>query len=311
MNPDDSALHHTMCGPQQTERAEAVIAGLADTQHGIVSRTQLLAAGITARQIEWRVRRKRLRMIYRGLYAVGHAVLSREARWMAAVLAAGKGSVLSHWSAATLWRMRPGTGPRSHVTSPRKRRSSGTITFHCAQLGPDEVTEEQGIPATTPARTLLDLAPLLPSPVLARMIEAAPNRGATLAELLERHSRRPGASKLAEPLARAQPRTRSDLEANVLDAIQRAELPQPEVNVVVEGYEVDFAWREHRVIAELDTYMTHGSPTAFERDRERDRKLTLAGWRVMRMTSEAALDDLSRLLASSAARSPLHRGSAA
>ena len=96
--------------------------------------------------------------------------------------------------------------------------------------------------------------------------------------------------------------TRSDLEATVLEAMEGAELPQPQVNVVVEGYEVDFVWREHRVIAELDTYVTHGSPAAFQRDRERDRKLTLAGWRVLRMTGEDGIGDLKRLLAASATR---------
>lgn len=299
-----------MCGPRQTDHADAIIGALADVQHGVVSRTQLLAAGVTSRQIEWRVRRRRLRLVHRGVYAVGHAVLCREAVWMAVVLAGGNHAVLSHWSAATLWRMRRGTGPRAHVMTPSERRSRGTITFHHAHLPLDEVDVESGIPTTTPARTLLDLAPLLPSPVLERMIEAAPNRGGSVAELLGRYPGRRGAARLRAALGPA-PMTRSDLEATILDAMNRAGLPQPQVNVVVEGFEVDFVWKEHGVIAELDAYLTHGSQSAFERDRERDRKLTLAGWKVMRMTDERAIADLSRLLDATSARAPHHRASAA
>lgn len=294
--------------------ADHVIGALADAQHGVVSRTQLLSAGVSRRQIERRMEARRLRVIHRGVYAVGHRALSHLAIWMAAVLAAGEGAVLSHWSAASLWRMRPGRGPRAHVTSPRRRRSHARITFHFAQLPDDEVTEERGIPVTTPARTQLDLAPLLPSPTLARMIDAAGARkGTPLADLLERYPHRAGVPKLKAILATPQPMTRSDLEAKVLDAMDRAGLPRPDVNNVIEGEEVDFAWPEHRVIAELDTYVTHGSPLAFERDRARDRKLTAAGWRVVRLTdrgSAEGIDDLSRLLGASAARSPSRRAAA-
>jgi very-short-patch-repair endonuclease len=129
--------------------------------------------------------------------------------------------------------------------------------------------------------------------------------------LLERNLGRAGTRKLAAVLEKPRPMTRSDLEATVLDAIEKAGLPQPQVNTVVEGYEVDFVWREHGVIAELDTYVTHGSPLAFERDRQRDRKLAIAGWTVARVTDEDGVEDLSRLLAASAARSPHRRAPAA
>src|SRR5688500_12408853 len=101
--PNAPAPAHTMCGLQQTDRADAVIAALAEVQHGVVSRTQLLAAGVTERQVDWRLRTGRLHRIYRSVYAVGHRALSFMGTWMAAVLAAGEGGVLSHWSAATLW----------------------------------------------------------------------------------------------------------------------------------------------------------------------------------------------------------------
>jgi very-short-patch-repair endonuclease len=97
----------------------------------------------------------------------------------------------------------------------------------------------------------------------------------------------------------------------MLAAMERTGLPRPRVNVVIDGHEVDFVWTEHRVIAELDTYVTHGSRAAFERDRERDRKLAIAGWTVVRITDERGVEDLRRLLDASAARSPRHRAQVA
>ena len=289
-----------------------MIAALAARQHGVASRTQLLAAGVTRRQIERRVERKVLRPVYRGVYAAGHGVLSAEGVWMAAVLAAGKDAVLSHWSAGSLLRLRVGRGPRTHVTCRRARRSNPSITFHRGALPPDEITHENAIPTTTPARTLLDLAPLLPIPSLTRMVATAgPSEAAPVSELLERYPRRPGAAKLRAIVAKPIAFTRSDLEAIYLHRFAEAGLPAPHVNSVVEGNEVDFAWPDHGVIAELDTYVTHGSRDAFIRDRERDRKLAVAGWRVVRLTDEDdGIDDLSRLLASTAACSPSRRAAA-
>jgi very-short-patch-repair endonuclease len=311
---DAPALEHQIGGLQQGH-PDLVITALADAQHGVVSRTQLLAAGLTRRHVERRIQRSLLRVVHRGVYAVGHRALAQEAIWMAAVLAAGEGAVLSHWSAASLWRLRQGRGPRSHVTCRRARRDRHGIAFHEAELAGDEVTVERGIPVTTAARTALDLAPSLPGSSLARMIAATQrSAGPSLAELLDRYPRRPGTPKLRAIIAGPIARTRSDLEAEWLERIERAGLPRPDVNIAVEGYEADFVWYEERVIAELDTYVTHGSPLAFERDRERDRKLTAAGWRVVRVTdrqTDDALGDLSRLLAASAARSPRRRAWAA
>lgn len=117
-------------------------------------------------------------------------------------------------------------------------------------------------------------------------------------------------AKLRVVLGEAMPFTRSDLEAKVWDAMKLAGLPAPNVNAVIDGYEVDFSWPHQGVIAELDSYVTRGSPIAFERDRNRDRKLAIAGWTVVRLTDAADVEDLSRLLAASAARWP-HRRAAA
>ena len=167
-----------MRGQARTREVDRAIVALAERQHGKVARRQLLGLGLGMKAIDYRVQTGELRVDYRGVYSLGHHPNSRESRWMAAVLYSGESAALSHWSAASLLRMRPGTGPLSHVTCPRRRASNTRIRMHHARLPDDEITVEQGIPTTTPARTLLDLAPLLPSPILARMIEAAPSRGA-------------------------------------------------------------------------------------------------------------------------------------
>jgi very-short-patch-repair endonuclease len=300
-----------MEGKYEAGWIDRAIAGLAARQHGLVARWQLLALGISGGAVEMRLAHGRLHRAHRGVYALSPAELSPQARWMAGVLAGGHDAALSHWSAAALWRLRPGVGPKCHVTTPRRRRSNHKLTFHESRLLPDEVTIEQGIRVTVPTRVALDLAPLLPSHILVRIIEAIEASqlwvGPSLPELFERYRRRSGVAKLKAAAATPIRMTRSDLEAIVLEAIERGGLPRPQVNVVVEGHEVDFVWRDEGVVAELDTYLTHGSPLAFERDRERDRKLAAAGWRVVRLTdqrTDEGIADLSRLLAASAARSP-------
>ena len=207
---------------------------------------------------------------------------------MAAVLASGDGAVLSHWSAASLWRLRSGLGPRTHVTIPRRRRGRPTIALHFALLPSDEVTERNGIPVTTPGRVLLDLAPFLSLAALHRMFEAAerlrPWHGPAMPDLFNRYRGRAGIPKLRAIMATPLAMTRSELEARFLYLIDEWDLPRPRTNVTVLGFEVDCVWPDRRVIVELDAFGTHGSSEAFERDRRRDRVLRAAGWTVIRIT---------------------------
>ena len=132
-----------------------MIATLAARQHGVVGRAQLLEAGIGARAIERRIESARLHPLHRGVYAVGHHVVSERGRWMAAALCTG--GVLSHRSAGALWGIRPWTG-RIEITTQWTRAKRPGLLFHRALLTPDEITTHAGIPVTTPARTQLDLA---------------------------------------------------------------------------------------------------------------------------------------------------------
>src|SRR3954452_15938015 len=145
------AVDPVIGGEKQTRSADALIAALADRQHGVVARRQLLALGLPARAIDHRLERGRLHVLHRGVYAVGHRVLSQRGQWMAAVLACGGGAVLSHRSAAALWAIRPTSRAAIEVTTPRKLRPRTGLLPHCAVLPADEVTILDGIPVTTPA----------------------------------------------------------------------------------------------------------------------------------------------------------------
>jgi very-short-patch-repair endonuclease len=278
--------------------ADWEIGRLANRQHGVVAFWQLVELGLGRGAIEHRLRCGRLRRVHKGIYAVGHKQLGQDGIWMAAVLAGGREAALSHWSAAIHLTLRRGKGPLSHVTVRHRLRDRESIRFHVSQLKPDEIIEKEGIPTTSPGRTLVDLAPLLKDPALQRLIERAeqlPWNGPSLPELLDRYARKPGVKRLRALWQAPTQRTRSDFEAEVMQAITAAGLPAPELNQQVQGYEVDLVWREQRVIAEIDTYMTHGNRFAFERDRERDRVLQLANWKVVRFTPtnlNAVIDDL-------------------
>lgn len=323
--PQGSAVNHTIGGGSQRGQRgrrnavppaaiDQLIASLAMRQHGVVSRRQLLAGGIGRRAIEHRLARQRLHGVHYGVYAVGHRLLTTEGQWMAAVLAAGPGAVLSHRSAAALWRMVRWSGGPVEVTVGRAVRSRSGLRVRRGRLSADEATEVEGIPTTTVPRTLLDLASVVDRHRLERAINEAEVlrlAGAlSLAALLERHPRRHGTRALREVLAAGRlglDVTRSELEDRFLRFLAEAGLPRPQTNAPLaagqEVFEVDCLWRRSRVVVELDGRAVHATARAFERDRARDRALNAAGWRVVRVTwrqlssEPAALAaDLRRLL---------------
>ncbi|MBV9310260.1 MAG: DUF559 domain-containing protein [Solirubrobacterales bacterium] len=216
---------------------------------------------------------------------------------MAAVLAYGPEAVISHRTAAALHGLRPTDQRKADVTLPTTRRGRRTIRVHTAPLSPDEITTEDGIPATTVTRTIVDIASTLQRGQLLRVVEQA-ERLQTLDFLALRHAvaearRRQGITALREILAdyTDAPPTRSELERRFIELIKRAGLPQPGVNVNVAGMEVDFLWPDQRLIVELDGRAYHTSPRAFEQDRLRDARLQRAGYRVLRITYGRLCDD--------------------
>jgi predicted transcriptional regulator of viral defense system len=301
-------------------RIDLRIVALAATQHGVVHHDQLLALGLGLRGIAHRVAAGRLHRLHVGVYAVGRPDVPAEGRWMAAVLACGPGAALSHRSAAALWAMRPWASARVHVAVPTQAgRAQPEIVVHrCATLHPDEVTVRGGIAVTTVARTLFDLARRERPRVLAACVEAAV-RGRVfdlgdVDALLARRAGQPGSRRLALAVELQRddpPPTRSGLERRFLELVAGHGLPAPSVNATVLGYEVDFLWAGDRLVVETDTRLTHGSPAAFERDRERDADLAVAGYRVVRFTDrglrrepDVVASMLSALLARRAAARP-------
>ena len=284
---DETEIKPAIGAQSRTRRIDEAIAVLAQRQHGVVARRQLIALGLGRRAIAHRLECGRLHLVHRGVYAVGHRVLSQRGRWMAAVLACGEGAVLSHESAAALWTIRGTAKSRIDVTAPRDLRPRPGLQPHRAVLPADELTVHDGIPTTTPARTLLDLAAVVPRQTLERALdEAEVLRLPGPQTLLDRYPRRRGAAALRTLLltSRSPTPTRTELEAKFLAFLDDWGFDRPLINTIVETYEVDAAWRDARLIVELDGFDVHKTRTAFERDRKRDRRLTAAGWRVIRLT---------------------------
>ena len=258
---------------------------VAARQYGVVSRAQLLEAGVSEPTIDKWVQRRRLFPLHRGVYAVGHEAVGLRGRELAAVLAAGDDALLSHQSGAGLIGVRPPWQGVIHVTAARGSRRNGLIIHRARTLDQRDRTVHLGIPVTSPARTLLDLAEVLPERQLEDALAEAEIKGLAtdLEDVIARSPGRRGAVLLTELLDDVAP-TRSVLEREFLTPVHDHDLPRPLINARVNGYEVDAHWPEARLIAELDGFRTHGTRRSFERDRERDAELQAAGWRVMRIT---------------------------
>ena len=278
-----------------THRTDAAIADLAARQWGVVSRAQLLAAGLTHAKIGERVRRGRLLRLHRGVYAVGHARLRAEGHWLAAVLAAGPGAVLSHRDAAGLHGLRPANHLRVDVSTAAHPRSLPGVQIHRTRsLDARDATIVAGIPVTTVARTLVDLAGVVPHDHLAKAIRQAEAMRtfdlraveSALARTRTRNGRGHRALReaIAEHAALGLSATDSVLEDAFLRLLRRHGLPRPRVNALVERFRVDAHWPAHRLIVELDGWAHHHDRGAFQRGRERDATLIAAGHRVVRFT---------------------------
>lgn len=270
------------------------IAELAAAQHGVVGRAQLESLGLRRGAIDHRLAAGTLHRVHRGVYAVGHRILTSEGRWMAAVLACGDGAVASHRTAAAAWEIRPTATAAVDVTVPDRkgRRPRGGIVLHrSATLRPGDTVRRGAIPVTSPARTLLDLAEVVDIAALERAIERAEMLGLfdlhAVRAVLATSPRRRGSSKLARALERDHTDvsvTRSELEEVFLRLCVAGDIVRPLVNARVEGYEADFLWPEVRLVVETDGRQSHGTHVAFERDRARDAHLVAAGYRVVRFT---------------------------
>lgn len=263
---------------------DRMVASIADRQHGVVTSTQLQDAGIGHRSISRRVQAGRLHRIQRGVYAVGHHRLTFEGRSMAAVLALGDGAAVSHRSAGAVWGMlKPHSGPID-VTVPGDsgREKRGGIRIHRSHsLIAGVTTRRNGIAVTKPGRTLRDLHRTSPQPVFRRALRRALDLRLVSSADVRRDA----------------DLTRSELERIFLSLCRRHRLPQPEVNAHAGPYEVDFLWRDRRLIVETDGFRHHGDRSAFERDRARDAHLQSLGFQVLRFTYRQLTEGRSTVVA--------------
>jgi very-short-patch-repair endonuclease len=285
---------------------------LATAQGGPISRAQLLELGFGRGAIDHALRSGRLHRYFRGVYLLGHEAITSKGRVMAPVLACGPGARLSHRSAADWWDFLRTSRARVDVTVPgRTRTGHPGIDLHLVRgLDPRDVTEHEGVPITTVARTLLDLAEVVPPRLLERAVNEADRLrlfdGNAVRELLTRSPGRRGLKPLRALLAdlTPEPVLRSELERTFWALCRDFSLPRPVMKSTIHGYEVDAYWPGTNLIVELDGYDFHRDSAAFEADRLRDAELLLAGYRVVRVTwrqltkePAAVAERLSRLLA--------------
>ncbi len=280
---------------------DRLIAALAARQHAVVSLEQLLELGLSVRAVSDRTARGRLHRIYRGVYAiVPRSLLTRHGHWMAAVLACGPGALLSHRAAAALHGVRQSSAMKIDVTVPGRshRRHQGIALHRSTTLTEADATVVDGVPCTTVARTLLDLAEVLPRRPMERAFDQAESlQGLDLGAIqdqLERNRTRPGAKRVRSILDEhyvGSTLTESELEEAMLALSRAVGLPTPEVQQWLDlgdddgMIRPDFLWRAQRLIVEVDSVKFHGTRQRFEADRRRDQRALVAGWRTVRTTN--------------------------
>jgi very-short-patch-repair endonuclease len=305
---------------------EARLWKLSARQHGVVARKQMRFLGMTEDMIDHAVAAGRLHRVFRNAYALGRSPTNEHSRLMAAVLACGKGAVVSHRSAGGLLGLLDrGPAVIDVIAPPSRSRAIDGIYLH--RVRPPRLEETgtfDGIPCTSPARTLVDLAGVVGERSLRSAFERAAARRRRMLDIpaIERSvdPRRRGMKVLlrlidewrgAAPLLTGRGRLKSPLEAKVLPLVIGRDLPSPLFNAPVAiangRIEVDFLWPDHCFVLEADSRDFHGTALAFERDRWRDRELMRAGYSTLRVTSlqaETEAEDIADTVAARLSRPP-------
>ena len=290
-----------------THGAEVALAELATAQHGQVATGQLKLLGITKSAIAGRRETGRLHQVHQTVWSVGHRHITREGRWMAAVLAAGPDASLSHLSAAQLRGLSPWASNEIHVIARRRMRIPG-IRCHRCLLADDERAEIHGIPVTGLSRTLFDCAAILPPYRFEKLLQEAEFRRLTDTHSLDALLRRyPGHRGVARARMVLEKRrfgasiTKEEMELRFAKLMDDFGVPSPVFNGLVgaggKNYEVDVHWPDARLIVELDSRSAHQTTYAFENDRARDRALRVAGWDVVRITWRQLHDEPAKVVA--------------
>jgi very-short-patch-repair endonuclease len=278
--------------PEQVRgRGDREVARIAAAQRGIATREQLLAAGLGRGSIVHRLRTGRLRAHYRGVYLVDRVSMEPLGEEMAAVLHFGGHAILSHRSAAVMWGLLEAAVPVTLTVVGKEARARHGLRLHrVPHLDRRDLRLREGLPVTSPTRTLIDLAAKEPDAELEEAVAVAFQRGLSspdeIRATIERAPRRKGVSRLQRLLegGSASGYTRSKAERRMRSLLRAAELPQPRANVPMHGYVADFLWPGQRLIVEVDSFRFHSSRSAFEHDRKRDQRFAAAGYVVIRVT---------------------------
>lgn len=270
---------------EQFDRPWLLVAEIAAAQEGRISYEQLVAAGLGRGAIHHGVRSGRLFAEHRGVYLVGHPGTSAVGRYAGAVLAGGDGALLSHRSAATLLRIRSAEGPRIDVTVPvRSGRSRPGIAFHRSPVHLEDRSRQDGVPVTSVARTLVDLAKCLKDEdeVRRALREAQFLRVFDLEATRRAVERRP--SRLLRGILDELAAADSVAEDAFMALVDRFSIPRPVPQYLLLGHRVDYAWPEARLAVEIDGRRAHATDDAFQRDRSQSNAMQLAAWLVLRFT---------------------------
>ena len=285
----------------QIHTVERRIALLAGKSHGVVTRDELRRVGVTQAEIKSRLEHGVLIPIHRGVFRVGHAAPSLEARYLAAVKACGRGSLLAGRAAAHLLHLTRRSPSLPEVLTTRYRRPTGLTVTRCRSIDPRDRSVWRGVPVTTVPRTLVELAAVLDPSDLARAFHEAAVRhrvkpGAVERILARRHNW-PGARELLRVLGGDEPVSLSRLESSFIAAVRRARLPLPEANRLTDGRYVDCRWPAYRLTVELDSYRYHDTRDAWEQDHEREREARARGDEFRRYTWRDVVERPERMLA--------------
>jgi very-short-patch-repair endonuclease len=285
-------------GNKLDSRPDLRVARRAADHWGVLSLAELHECGLSRKAVMVRVRNGQLHPLYRGVYAVGHPNIPLEGRFLAAIKACGPQAVLSHFSAAALYGLVKWDDRHPEVTVPgtATRTHRGIRVHRSSLLDVRDTTRHQGIPTTTPARTLIDLAASFKYRALRRTVRQAQSRLTNVPQILnalDRLGPRRGAANLTKILATGPAPTRSELEDTVLDLILHGGFEHPDVNrpLRIDGRKVipDFRWPAQRLVIEADGAEWHDNPIAREDDAERQAILEAHGERVLRVTWTQAI----------------------
>jgi very-short-patch-repair endonuclease len=270
----------------------------------MVAHAQLVDAGVHPETIKRAARSGALHRRHWTVYALGHTALAPYAREQAALLACGEPAVLTHRSAAYLW----GLVPEPHqvdvtVVGHQCRQKPGICLHRTASIDPRDLRRRHGLPATSPARTLIDFAVMATATELDDAIGEARAkrliRDGELETAVARAGRRAGAGRVRAFLRdEEEPAlTRSRAERRFRRFLRLACLPQPRVNVRIGRHEADFLWEDEKVVLEVDGWRFHGHRKAFESDRKKDMALSDLGYHVIRVTLRHFIEEPLALIA--------------